>query len=246
MNVLKMLSTCFTLKYFFYSKIPNFPKKNMAKVSKRFKDWTQYDLEQQFGLEKKSAKECAVLNDWLNVADSVEDLNVQTELDILVSDLSNFVDSWNEAELKIFFIAPLIRLVNFKSQKYKVFFERKLSASLNGIELKGDVDAMIASGSYSKIVAPFFCLQEYKPEGRRSVNDARGQLLAEMLAAQTLNENENPIYGCYMNGRLWFFATLIGNKYCFSNGYVADERLGIVRIFNCLRKLKQILDAAAV
>jgi hypothetical protein len=224
--------------------MPNFAKKSMAKITKSFKDWTQYDLEQQFGLEKKSAKECAVLNDWLDVADNVTDLNVQSELDILVNDLSNFVDSWNEEELKIFFIAPLIRLVNFKSAKYKVFFERKLSATLNGIELKGDVDAMIASGSYSRIVAPFFCLQEYKPEGRRTVNDARGQLLAEMLAAQTLNENENPIYGCYLNGRLWFFATLIGQKYCFSNGFIADDNKGIISIFNCLVKLKHILDEA--
>ncbi len=217
----------------------------MAKIGKSFKDWTQYDLEQQFGLEKKSAKECAVLNDWLDVADNVADSHILSELDILVNDLSNFVDSWNEEELKIFFIAPLIRLVNFKSHKYKVFFERKLSTTLNGIELKGDVDAMIASGSYSRIVTPFFCLQEYKPEGRRTVNDARGQLLAEMLAAQTLNGNGNPIYGCYMNGRLWFFATLIGNKYCFSNGFIADDKKGIVSIFNCLVKLKNILDAAA-
>jgi len=207
-----------------------------------FKDWTQYDLVQQFGLVKKAVKTCDVLNDWLNVETTVSEPHVLAEFDVMVADLSEFADAWNEEELKAYFIFPLLRLVNFKSDKYKLVFERKLSVMLNGISLKGDVDAMIASGSYNRVVAPFFCLQEYKPESRKSANDVRGQLLAEMLAARVLNKTDLPIYGSYMSGRIWFFATLVGQEYCFSNGFVSDDRQGLIRIFNILRKLKRMID----
>jgi hypothetical protein len=212
-------------------------------MNRSFKDWTQYELEQQFGLVKKTAQNCTFLNEWLNVESTISDARVEAELDDILVDLSEYADIWNEEELKAFFIFPLLRLVNFRSKHYKMFFERKLSTKLNNIELKGDVDAMIASGSYNNIVAPFFCLQEFKPEGRKSANDVRGQLLSEMLAAQVLNKNETPIYGCYQNGRLWFFATLIGHEYCFSKGLVSDDKKSLAYIFNCLKKLKTLIDS---
>jgi hypothetical protein len=222
--------------------LPTFVKKFVMSAIKSFKDWTQYDLEQQFGLIKKPAENCSVLNEWLNVDTNISDARINAELEDIRVDLAEYADSWNEEELKAFFIFPLLRLVNFKSKKYKLVFERKLSTTLNGVDLKGDVDAMIASGSYNRVVAPFFCLQEYKPEGRKSVGDVRGQLLAEMLAAHVLNKNDNPIFGCYLNGRLWFFATLIGSEYCFSNGFISDDKKDLVFIFNCLRKLKAYID----
>jgi hypothetical protein len=211
-------------------------------MAKSFLDWTQYDLEQTFGLVKNTANECTTLKDWLDVPDTLDDAAIMAELDELTADLLDYADVWNEEELKVFFIAPFLRLVNFKSKKYKVFVERKLSAKRDGVELTGIVDTMIATGSYGRIVAPFFCMQEYKPESRKSANDVRGQLLSEMLAAQTLNGNDNPVFGCYLNGRLWFFATLIGKTYCFSGGFVADDKGDIVRIFNILRKLRAMID----
>jgi hypothetical protein len=209
---------------------------------KSFKDWSIFDLEQTFGLQKQAPQDCAVLTNWLNVADIVTDNRINLELEDIRADLIEYADIWNEEELKGFFVFPLMRLVRFKNDKYKLFYERKLSVKLNDIDLKGDVDAMIGSGSYNKIIAPYYCMKEYKPESRKSANDVRGQLMSEMLAAQTINGNDLPIYGSYLNGRLWFFATLIDNKYCFSNGHVADTQKGLAYIFNCLLKLKAIID----
>ena len=56
--------------------------------SKSFKDWTQYDLEQTFGLVRKSADQCGVLKDWLSVEDSISDAHILSELDRMISDLS--------------------------------------------------------------------------------------------------------------------------------------------------------------
>ncbi len=211
-------------------------------MAKSFKDWTQFELIQHFGLVKKAPNQCSVLMEWLNVEETINEQAIVGELNKILEDLTEYADIWNEEELKAFFIIPLLRLVDFHHPKYKVFFERKLTATLNGIVLNGDVDMMIASGSYNNIISPFFCLQEYKPEGRRSATEARGQLLAEMLAAQTLNSNDKPVFGCYLNGRLWFFATLIGKEYCFSQGMIADEMKDLIRIFNSLNKMKHWIE----
>lgn len=109
--------------------------------------------------------------------------------------------------------------------------------------MSGYVDAMIAGGNFDDLRLPYFCLHEYKHEkGKREI-DPRGQLLSEMLAAQTLNQDKTtPIYGSYMLGRFWFFGTLINNDFCFSGGFVADGD-DIYRIFRILRQLKCYIDA---
>ncbi len=99
------------------------------------------------------------IEDRLNVPDVVTDERINFELKDIRADLTEYADIWNEEELKGFFIFPLMRLVRFKSTKYKLFYERKLSVKRNDIDLKGDVDAMIGSGSYNKIIAPFYCMQ---------------------------------------------------------------------------------------
>ena len=143
-------------------------------ITRSFKDWTIFDLEQTFGLQKQAPEDCTVLSDWLNVSDVVNDERINFELEDIRVDLVEYADIWNEEELKGFFVFPLMRLVRFKSTKYKLFYERKLSVKRNDIDLKGDVDAMIGSGSYNKIIAPYYCMQEYKPETRKSANDVRG------------------------------------------------------------------------
>ena len=65
---------------------------------------------------------------------------------------------------------------------------------------------------------PHFFLHEYKPEKNRD-NDPIGQLLIAMVAAQTLNADNQPIYGIYVNGRNWFFVVLDAKEYTVSNAY---------------------------
>ena len=210
-----------------------------------FKDWTQTKLKETFGLVNKNG-ECEVLKEWMKAGEN-SNLTINerenAELERIRARLSINADIWNEEELKMYFICFLLDLVSFENEKYKLFFERKLTATLHGIKLNGDVDAMIASGNFDDPRLPYFCLHEYKQEKGKREADPRGQLLAEMLAAQTLNGSPNiPIYGSYMLGRFWFFGTLIGNEYCFSGGFVADGEVDIIRIFRILRQLKKYID----
>jgi hypothetical protein len=63
-----------------------------------------------------------------------------------------------------------------------------------------------------------------------------------MLAAQTLNDDGKTIYGCYLLGRFWFFATLVGKEFCFSSGFISDEKDFLLRIVFILRQLKLYID----
>lgn len=211
-----------------------------------FKDWTQTKLKESFGLVNLQG-ECEPLQNWMLAGDeaardAVLNDREKFELERIRVALSRYADIWNEEELKMYFISPLLNLIDFNTENYKLFFERKLTAELNGIKLTGDVDAMIAGGSFDDPRTPYFCLHEYKQEKGKKEADPRGQLLAEMLTAQTLNGNSEIIYGCYMVGRLWFFASLIDNQFCFSAGYVADGQ-DIYRIYQVLKKLKDYINA---
>jgi hypothetical protein len=47
---------------------------------------------------------------------------------------------WNEEELKMFFIGPLLDLVDFDGPNYNVFAGRRLAAKVGEYELSGIVD----------------------------------------------------------------------------------------------------------
>jgi len=98
---------------------------------------------------------------------------------------------------------------------------------------------MVATG-LQKPKRPFFFLHEYKP-ARRVINDPDGQLLIEMLATQTLNQNEKPLYGVVVEGKDWFFVILEGNKYIISPSYdsTKDE---IYQIYAILCKVKDYIE----
>ena len=139
----------------------------------------------------------------------------------------------------MFFIGPLIELTNLETDSFKAFTQRSLSAKINGIEVSGRVDFMIAKG-IKTAKPPYFCIHEYKQEIDFE-GDPLGQLLIAMLASQTLNENKFPILGAYILGRNWFFVVLEDNQYAISDAYVATSK-DIFQIFAILQKSKEIIE----
>ena len=87
---------------------------------------------------------------------------------------------------------------------------------------------------------PYFFLQErfaarFKQSQRFGRTDPQGQMLAAMLLAATANrQQENadnqPIYGCYVIGRNWFFTTLKGLDYCVSQQYNSTNKNDLLQI----------------
>ena len=177
---------------------------------------------------------------------------LQAELDLSATEkiiLANYQslltinrDAWNEQELALHFIGPILGLVHFtEPYRFNLFAERRISARVGSptgeVELSGEPDGLIATG-YREPEAPFFAFTEYKrqldPNG-----DPAGQTLAAMLVAQVLNQHQQAIYGAYVVGSDWRFMVLEGRHYTISRDYsaVTDELFAIFRILKALKAI---------
>lgn len=207
---------------------------------KSFRNWTRQEIADKFGLDVK--KSCQKLDNWLKVSGNISS-EITVELKRLQSKLKENVDTWNEQELIIKFIALLIDKVDYDSTDFKSFANRKLKGEIDGELIAGEVDFMIASGRFEP-KEPYFCLHEYKKE-KGIDNDPLGQLIIAMMTAQELNNNRHPVYGAYVMGRNWFFLTLEGRAYCISDEFVAT-RDDIFEIYEILQNLKEIIRKISV
>ena len=110
-----------------------------------------------FGL--KRVRQMNELDSWL------ADLPELTETEIGIIDfyqkrLLENIESWNEQELSLGFIGPIINLINYKvDYKINFFAQRNISTIIGDYELIGKPDGMIATGLFDPDI-PFFCFQE--------------------------------------------------------------------------------------
>ena len=199
-----------------------------------FEKWKTQNIEHFFNLEENQGS--STFDDWLNssIEISEEEIKLLTKYQEKLRRKANF---WNEEELKVKFIAPLLELVDYDSSDlFQSFLERKINTTIQDIRLSGKVDFLLARGKQFPY-APYFCLHEYKREqGVGPDNDPLGQLLIAMLALHEENEEKIPIYGAYVMGRNWFFVLLEGKKYTVSRQYDATQD----DLFDILRILKQV------
>ncbi len=208
----------------------------MEKIkNKSFETWLYEEVGQAFGLTRLYEHEFWNQFADLKTPESYPHLSIIEELR---KDLLKYADTWNEDELKFLFISPFINLVKFTSSKYKVFTQRPMSVKYENDTktTSGKVEFMLAKGIQTP-QKPFFFLQEYKQENRKS-NDPLGQLLIAMVAAQVQNADNETLYGCYVSGRNWFFVMLKGKEYAVSNAYNATDK-SIYQLFAILLWFKQ-------
>jgi hypothetical protein len=205
-----------------------------------FETWNYEEVEDAFGISLVDS--LPQYEDWLK-ADNCEPNEIETVMlehyrKLLFKEAKN----WNEDELKLFFIGPVLALVDFNTPNYKAFTQRTLTVETATVSASGKVDFILAKGKVLPKL-PYFCLHEYKQENRRD-NDPLGQLLIGMVAAQAKNNDNFPIYGCYVSGRNWFMVLLEGDKYCVSDAYVATSE-DIYKIFAIMKKCKLLVDIHA-
>ncbi len=202
---------------------------------KPFSKWTIAEVEDTFNIviQKHHKRLTQWLNETIKLTPAEESL-----LEGLRDKLQDHVWDWNESELKGKFIFPLLLAVNFDEEHYQSFMERDIAVKIDDENLSGTVDFLVASGKrYPK--HPYFFIHEFKKEHDSSA-DPLGQLLIAMVAAQKLNNDNQPLYGCYVMGRLWFFVVLEGIDYSTSLAFDAtkDE---IKEIFGILKNTKGLI-----
>lgn len=193
-----------------------------------------------FNLERNIG--CAILDEWLST--SYELTSGQEEiLEEKRQRLSIEGYFWNEEELKMHFLAAIFDMIHFDEKgKIKLFYERPLVSVINGYSFRVVCDVMIATpkgvGSPKK---PYFFLQELKKQKGKE-QDAEAQMLAAMLVAQFQNENKSqPVYGCYLQGKNWTFATLHDKNYCVSSQFDATNKVHLYQVIYALKHLKILI-----
>jgi hypothetical protein len=211
---------------------------------RNFETWETQDLEELFGLER--VKQMHLLDDWL-AATTTLDSYTQKRVETLKEKIFEFVEFWNEDELKLQCISKIVDFADYDNIKpFNMFSQRSISATINNIEIGGRVDFVLAKGR-QKPMKPYFFIHEYKQSppapqrGRKEVGDPKGQLLSEMLVAQVRNEGKIPVYGCYVLGRSWFFVILNGKNYAVSRAYDASQP-DIYTVIAILRKVKEYIQ----
>jgi hypothetical protein len=137
-------------------------------------------------------------------------------------------------------ISVMLDIANFRDKKFTAYSQRSISATIQGIELGGRVDYMIARG-FQRPIKPYFFIHErfaarYKQEKRRD-GDPKGQFLSELLVAQHRNESKMPVYECYVLGANWRFMVLRGKEYDVSNSFNSSD-VDIYQIIAILQQAK--------
>ncbi|OAD21694.1 hypothetical protein THIOM_002533 [Candidatus Thiomargarita nelsonii] len=207
------------------------------KTMKSFSKWSTEEVEEEFQLVFQP--ESQAFQDWLQVSNEISSEEASF-LHQLSRKLRYSVRDWNEEELKIYFIALLLDKIDFYQEQYRPFMERELSVEYGeNKKLWGFIDFLVAQGKHSPKQS-FFFIHEYKKE-LDSSNDPLGQLLAEMVAAQKLNQHQHPIYGAYIIGRHWYFVILEASSYTESLAYDATKE-DIINIFCILRQTKALIE----
>ena len=204
----------------------------MAARRKSFDDWTTQEVRDTFSIIE--IPPTPLLNEWLSAnhkptAQQAEFLESKRVL------LTQFYRTWNEDELKFRFIAQVVELASLIGKAYNTFTQRPLSAVVNGIVLQGRPELMVASG-WEDPKKPYFFIHEYKPSKR--ADEPLGQVLSAMVAAQALNADELPLFGCFVLGAIWQFLILENNNYTLSPIYDATRTEDLHFIYSALCQSK--------
>ena len=214
---------------------------------KAFRDWKFEEVELTFGIEREF-EDYPLLDNWL-AATSVPSEADRSTLEKLRHELFRSIDTYNEEELKVFFIGPFFSLIPFKNHGMRPFMDRPFSFEYgrdeagNPLVAAGRIDWLLAKGRQDPREPRVF-LHEYKREVE-ATGDPLGQLLIAMVGAQRQNTESIPLYGCYVLGRNWFFVVLESNQYAVSNAFNATGE-GIFRIYSAMYEVQRRVEELVV
>ena len=206
------------------------------------RSWREGELIKAFQLTRIVTYQTPLMKDWLDV--QPPDLNVgeQYSFDKTFTKVEQNITGWNEEDLKIKFIGPVLELGHISDEGGVIgYFDKTISAVVDGIKLVVKSDFMLAKGLLDVFETPYFHFQEYKPYKNPS-GDSMAQLLEAFLIAQEKNQNGKPLYGVDIMGKNWQFVTMEGREYCISKSLDVTDKDELLKIISILRKFRYILE----
>ena len=164
-------------------------------------DYDVFEVIDTFNIEK--VLNCLTLKNWTQVEGEFTPYEAQF-IEQARQKLEIKWDEWNEEELKMNFISLVLFVAQVEVAKsIATFYERKLSGYVNKLV----VDCMFASTTNSGLPKmPYFFLQVQNNQcgdsHQRNVAPPEGQMLAAMILAQEINQDNKPIYGSWIQGAI--------------------------------------------
>ncbi len=189
----------------------------------------------------KIISDCKNLTDWQNSTGVLEPYEKQW-LARVRQDLANSWNIWNEEELKMQAVSSIMRAAHLEiPQQIRTFYERAIAGTLFDINLNVICDCMVATPDEGgKPINSYFFFQEFK-RTKGDKNDPEAQMLIAMLLAQKMNNDQKPIYGAWLQGRIWNFTILNEKEYCTGRAFDATDENQLFQIVYILQKLKQLI-----
>ncbi len=206
------------------------------------KDWREGELIEAFNLNRIAPTQTALMQEWLDVQPPQLNIHEQYNFNKDLARAQKQITGWNEEDLKMKFISPILELGDLMDGDGVIgYFDRIISATIDGIKLTVKSDFMLAKGILDVFRTPYFHFQEYKPYKHPS-GDSMAQLLEAFLIAQEKNQNGKPMYGVDIMATNWQFVVMEGKDYCISPIYNSIDRADLLTIIAILRKFKHILE----
>jgi hypothetical protein len=204
-------------------------------------EWSEAQVVVTFKLNRITDYKTPLMEEWLTVEKPLFTATEQEIFDKKYKEVVNKIAGWSEEDLKMKFIVHILELGHLQDENGVIgYFDKTLSATVQGIPLRVKSDFMLAKGFLDLHQNPYFHFQEYKPH-KKPTADSMGQLLLAFLIGQAKNQKPLPLYGVEIIGKDWTFITMEGNEYCVSPTYVATVKEDLLQIIAILRKFKQIL-----
>ena len=144
-----------------------------------------------------------IFDEWFNYNYKIKP-DEEDFLSELIHEEGMYLQNYNEELLKACFIIPLLNKVKFKTENFRDWYSYEISAIVNGYELSGKPDFMVATGTIEP-GKPYFFFQEFKKS--RTTSNPDYQVLSEMAVAMEINKT-NILRGVYNIGKWWTFVIL--------------------------------------
>lgn len=206
------------------------------------KNWKEGEIIRTFNLNRIYDEPTPLMQEWLDVQMPQLNIHEQYNFDKALAKVKKSFSGWNEEDLKIKFIGPVLELSHLIDDEIVIgYFDKTISAVIENIKLTVKSDFMLAKGTLEFFETPYFHFQEYKPFKNPS-GDSMAQLLEAFLIAQEKNKNGLPLYGVDVMGKQWSFVTMEGKDYCISKTFDAVDKQDLLTIIAILRKFKYILE----
>ena len=216
--------------------------KRVKKTEEETRSWREAELINKFNLTRIVTYQTPLMQEWLDVLPPELNVGEQYSFDKTFSKIEQNLTGWNEEDLKMKFISPVLELGHMTDDGGVVgYFDKTISATVDGTRLVVKSDFMLAKGLLDVFETPYFHFQEYKPYKNPS-GDSMAQLLEAFLIAQEKNQNGKPMYGVDIMGANWQFVIMEGREYCIAKPLSAIDKDDLLKIIAILRKFRYILE----